>query len=255
MKRTPVYLAFSTQKGGAGKTTLTVLVASWLHYVKGYNVAVIDCDYPQHSIADMRKRDIKLALENEHYKGMAYEQFTRLKKKAYPVIESSTEKAIADADRITGQADFDFVFFDLPGTVNNPSVIKALSNMDYIIAPISADRVVLESTLRYMVVITDMVKKTGVTTIKDMFLVWNMVDGREKSELYEVYEQVIADLGFNLMKTFLPDSKRFRRELSPLNKPLFRSTLFPVDRSLLKGSNIEELTDEILSLIIRPDNG
>ena len=255
MKRTPVYLAFSTQKGGAGKTTLTVLVASWLHYVKGYNVAVIDCDYPQHSIADMRKRDIKLALENEHYKGMAYEQFTRLKKKAYPVIESSTEKAIADADRITGQADFDFVFFDLPGTVNNPSVIKALSNMDYIIAPISADRVVLESTLRYMVVITDMVKKTGVTTIKDMFLVWNMVDGREKSELYEVYEQVIADLGFNLMKTFLPDSKRFRRELSTSYKALFRSTLFPVDRSLLKGSNIEELTDEIISLVTTPDNG
>ena len=255
MKKQPVYLAFSTQKGGAGKTTLTVLVASWLHYVKGYNVAVIDCDYPQHSIAEMRQRDIKLALENEHYKGMAYEQFTRLNKKAYPVIESSTQKAIDDADRITGQADFDFVFFDLPGTVNNPSVIKALSNMDYIIAPISADRVVLESTLRYMTVITDMVKKTGVTTIKNMYLVWNMVDGREKSELYEVYEQVIAELGFNLMKTFLPDSKRFRRELSPLNKPLFRSTLFPVDRSLLKGSNIEELTDEILSLIIRPDNG
>ena len=255
MKKQPVYLAFSTQKGGAGKTTLTVLVASWLHYVKGYNVAVIDCDYPQHSIAEMRQRDIKLALENEHYKGMAYEQFTRLNKKAYPVIESSTQKAIDDAERITGQADFDFVFFDLPGTVNNPSVIKALSNMDYIIAPISADRVVLESTLRYMTVITDMVKKTGVTTIKNMYLVWNMVDGREKSELYEVYEQVIAELGFNLMKTFLPDSKRFRRELSPLNKPLFRSTLFPVDRSLLKGSNIEELTDEILSLIIRPDNG
>ena len=31
------YVAISTQKGGAGKTTLTVLVASYLHYVKGYN--------------------------------------------------------------------------------------------------------------------------------------------------------------------------------------------------------------------------
>ena len=29
------YVAISTQKGGAGKTTLTVLVASYLHYVKG----------------------------------------------------------------------------------------------------------------------------------------------------------------------------------------------------------------------------
>ena len=39
------YVAISTQKGGAGKTTLTVLVASYLHYVKGYNVAVVDCDF------------------------------------------------------------------------------------------------------------------------------------------------------------------------------------------------------------------
>ena len=42
-----LYIAFSTQKGGAGKTTLTVLAASYLHYVKGLNVAVVDCDYPQ----------------------------------------------------------------------------------------------------------------------------------------------------------------------------------------------------------------
>lgn len=53
-KDKPLYVAFSTQKGGAGKTTLTVLMASYLHYVKGYDVAVIDCDFPQYSIHDMR---------------------------------------------------------------------------------------------------------------------------------------------------------------------------------------------------------
>lgn len=41
----PIYVAFSTQKGGAGKTTITALVASYLHYVKGYNVAVVDCAF------------------------------------------------------------------------------------------------------------------------------------------------------------------------------------------------------------------
>ena len=50
-KDKPLYVAFSTQKGGAGKTTLTVLMASYLHYVKGY-------DFPQYSIHDMRKRDM-----------------------------------------------------------------------------------------------------------------------------------------------------------------------------------------------------
>lgn len=215
----------------------------------------MDCDYPQHSIAGMRQRDLKLAMEDNHYKALAYEQFTRLGKKAYPVVESSTERAIDDAERITGQAAFDLVFFDLPGTVNNPSVIRALSNMDYIIAPISADRVVLESTLRYMTVVNDVIRKTGVSNIKGTYLVWNMVDGREKSELYEVYEQVIAELGLHVLKTFIPDSKRFRRELSAGHRPLFRSTLFPADRSLLRGSNIEALTDEVLTLLNLRDNG
>jgi len=255
MSKEPIYLAFSTQKGGAGKTTLTVLIASYLHYVKGYDVAVIDCDFPQHSIAEMRDRDLKLALEDDHYKRMAYEQFTRLEKKAYPVIESSTQKAIGDADRITEQADFDILFFDLPGTVNDPAVIRALTNMDYIFAPISADRLVLESTLRYMVVINDMIKKSGVTTVKGTHLLWNMVDGREKSELYGVYEQVIADLGFEVLKTFIPNSLRFRRELTETHKGVFRSTLFPAERSLLKGSNIDTLADEILELLKLNGNG
>ena len=34
----PKFVAFSTQKGGAGKTTLTVLVASYLYYVKGLSL-------------------------------------------------------------------------------------------------------------------------------------------------------------------------------------------------------------------------
>ena len=52
MKKEPLFIAFSTQKGGAGKTTLTVLMASYLYYVKGYDVVVVDCDFPQFSIPD-----------------------------------------------------------------------------------------------------------------------------------------------------------------------------------------------------------
>ena len=250
MKKEPIYVAFSTQKGGAGKTTLTVLVASYLHYVKGYEVAVIDCDYPQHSIHEMRERDFKMVEQDEYYKGMAYEQITRLGgKKFYPVIESSPKEALNDADALCRQGEYDFVFFDLPGTLNNIELITALANMDYIIAPIAADRVVLESTLNYMISIRDNVVNTGKTNIKSMYLLWNMVDGREKSELYEVYEGVIAELGFPLLKTFVPNSLRFRREQTVSHKALFRSTLFPVDKSLVKGSNIDALADELVELL------
>lgn len=245
----PIYVAFSTQKGGAGKTTLTVLVASYLHYVKGKNVAVIDCDYPQHSIAEMRERDFKMVSDDEFYKGMAYEQVTRLSgKKFYPIVESNPQEALNDADEVCEKEEFDYIFFDLPGTLNNKDLIVALANMDYIIAPIAADRVVMESTLNYMISVRDNIVSTGKSNIKAMRLLWNLVDGREKSELYEVYEAVIRDLGFVALNTFIPDSKRFRKEQSISHKALFRSTLFPADKSLVKGSNIDALTDELLEL-------
>ena len=34
-----IFVAFATQKGGIGKSTVTALAASYLHNVKGYNVA------------------------------------------------------------------------------------------------------------------------------------------------------------------------------------------------------------------------
>lgn len=249
MKQT-MYVAFSTQKGGAGKTTLTVLVASYLHYVKGYKIAVIDCDYPQHSIAEMRERDFKMCENDEYYKGMLYEQFIRLEqKKAYPVVESNTKDALDDAEDLVKEGDYDFIFFDLPGTLNNEGLILTIASMDYIVAPIAADRLVLESTLDYLISVRDNIVNPGKSNIKGIYLLWNMVDGREKSELYEVYENVIRDLEFPLLKTFIPDSKRFRREQSVSYKALFRSTLFPADKSLVKGSNLDTLTDELLELL------
>ena len=235
MKKETLFIAFSTQKGGAGKTTLTVLVASYLHYVKGMNVAVVDCDYPQHSIAEMRKRDLRTVMEDEHYK---------------PIAESTAEDAITKADELLEKMpETDIVFFDLPGTVNSTGVLNTLANMDYIFSPIAADRVVMESTLRFASRLNDTLIATGKTNIKGLYLLWNMVDGREKSELYTVYEQVISELGLKVLNTFLPDSKRFRRELTGEHKALFRSTLFPADSTLVKGSNLKEITEELLSII------
>ncbi len=207
MKKETLYVAFSTQKGGVGKTTFTVLVASYLYYLKGYNVAVVDCDYPQHSISAMRKRDAEQVNGDEYYKQLAFHQFKTLGKKAYPVLCSSPDEAIKTADEflVSAGMEYDVVFFDLPGTVN--------------------------------------------CRLKGLHLFWNMVDGREKTDLYTLYEQTIGELELPLMKVFIPDTKRFKKELDAQRKTVFRSTLFPADKRLIKGSNMEELITEIAYLI------
>ena len=85
-ENTPLYIVFSTQKGGVGKTTFTVLAASYLYYLKGYDAAVVDCDYPQRSIAGILKQDAEHVGADEDYKRMGYGQFTRLGKKTSPVL-------------------------------------------------------------------------------------------------------------------------------------------------------------------------
>lgn len=35
MNKEPISISFANQKGGIGKSTLTILAASWLRYVRG----------------------------------------------------------------------------------------------------------------------------------------------------------------------------------------------------------------------------
>ena len=251
MKKETLFVAFSTQKGGVGKTTFTVLAASYLHYLQGYNVAVLDCDYPQYSINAMRKRDTQQVETDDYYKLMAYSQFKQLNKKAYPIICSSPEDAIASANSFLASSDmeYDVVFFDLPGTVNSAGVLQSLANMDYIFTPIIADRLVLESCLSFALSINELLVGNVSLRLKELHLFWNQVDGREKTDLYEIYEKSIHEFGIPLLRTFIPDTNRYNKELSGNRKPVFRSTLFPADKKMIKGSHLEELLIEIAHII------
>ena len=65
MIKDPISISFANQKGGIGKSTLTILVASWLRYVRGLNVLVVDCDFPQNSIYELREREKKCEIKHD----------------------------------------------------------------------------------------------------------------------------------------------------------------------------------------------
>ena len=148
MKKEPTFIAFSTQKGGAGKTTLTVLMASYLYYVRGYDVVVVDCDFPQFSIKDMRERDMQSIESNEYLLRQTHEMMKRTGKPAYPIVESRPEEAVETVKPFLDMdTPPDFIFFDLAGTIDNLGVIDTVATMDYIFCPITADNVVLRSSI------------------------------------------------------------------------------------------------------------
>ncbi|MCH5685526.1 hypothetical protein LWM68_15440 [Niabella sp. W65] len=145
--------------------------------------------------------------------------------------------------------DIDVIFTDLPGTVNTPGVLSILASSHHIFSPITADRVVLESTLSFSDILMNRIVKAGDTHIKSLHLFWNQVDGREKSPLYEVYEKAIGELGLTLMQTHIADSKRFRKEGETTAKAVFRSTLLPPDEQLMKACRLDAFMSEFLSII------
>lgn len=249
-KKEPIFVAFSSQKGGVGKSTFTTLVASILHYQLGYNVVVFDADFPQHSLVKMKERDLTVVMENESLKKLAHKQFTTINKKTYPIIQERAEDVLKAAKLFIGESSIsiDVVFFDLPGTVNTAGIINALSGMHYIFTPITADRVVMESTLVFTQLLRDVVMKKSQTSIQSINLFWNQVDGRESTPLYNIYNQAIEELDFSLMQSQIKSSTRFRKESEETSKLVFRSTLLPPDKRLSKASGLDLFIEEFLTI-------
>lgn len=246
-----LFVAFASQKGGVGKSTFTALAASTMHYRMGYNVAVIDCDFPQYSLSQMRERDMKTVMGNEVFKRLAHRQFTDLKKKAYPVIKEKADSVLETAYGViaASQEHLDIIFFDLPGTVNSAGIIKALAGMHYLFIPLTADRIVLESTLVFTQLITDVLMQQQNVSIQGVQLFWNQVDGRERNPLYASYGHFIGSLNLNLMESSIASSVRFKKESEADTKAVFRSTLLPPDERLMQGCGLDTFISEFLGLL------
>lgn len=117
MNEKTLKIAISSQKGGVGKSTCTILVAGVLHYLKNFNCAIVDGDDPQHSIHVLRQRDMEAVGQSDFLKVALYRQFERIHKKSYPIIRSNPVSAVEDLEKYQREhpeQHFDIVLFDLP---------------------------------------------------------------------------------------------------------------------------------------------
>lgn len=92
MKKKPVFVAVSNQKGGVGKSTMLVALASLLNYTMDKSVAIVDCDATQRSLYNLRERDKEMVEKNNRYMTLLEEQ--RLRGcKIYPIKRVRPEEA------------------------------------------------------------------------------------------------------------------------------------------------------------------
>lgn len=75
------------------------------------------------------------------------------------------------------------------------------------------------------------------------------VDRRERTTLYDVYQQGFSLLGLDCLKTRIPVRSNFTKDLSVTGGPVYRSTLFAPDAAFTKECGFNAFMDEIISIL------
>lgn len=156
-----VVCAVHNNKGGVGKTTITVLLASALAYECGMRVLVLDGDTTQNSIYSKRETELEDYLEAlELYKNPE----TRNQIESFQLnrIKSNLEKGIGIKDffkieRVApeelgrsrlDQLPYDMIFLDM-GAKMESQYAAIMSRVDLLLIPFGCKNYELESSLEY----------------------------------------------------------------------------------------------------------
>jgi chromosome partitioning protein len=189
------------QKGGAGKSTLTLLLANFLTMGKQCPVTVIDMDYQQ-SIS--QKFDKAKILENAE---------------PYQVIPASLESYPILREILLKNKD-DIALIDLPGKLDDDGLIPVFNSADLVICPFSYDEFSFESTVLFTVVLRKINPKI------QMVFVPNRVKANAK---FEIMEEVNEQLSrFGIVTASLPDRVDFQRTTTFWTPPSLELALTPV---------------------------
>ena len=151
-------------------------------------------------------REKKALSESDRYKLLLMRQYEKYPKKAFPILRCRPDNAITETRKFIEKSGrhFDYVLFDLPGTVNTVGVIHVISEMDYIFVPMRPDRLVMQSTLNFARTILERFVNNPAANTKDLYLFWNMVDRRERPDLCAPYENLLETINLKYFKTRIP---------------------------------------------------
>ena len=237
----PLYLGFSSQKGGVGKSTLAEILSSMLYYEEGISLFVVDCDLTQDSFFKLREREKGTIGEDPALTTYMQAYFHKLQRRSYRIIKARPQEALAQAEALVAkhpEEGYQLVVFDFPGHAGTRELLELSLEMDYILSPLEPDIQSMVACLSYAKSIQDLGVSMQTARIKDIWLLWNKVDRRVRNTLvpFPIYM-----------------AHRFSHELSMYGaRGVFRSTYLPPNKALRVGTNLDELAGWVLSALQLP---
>lgn len=190
-------ILIGNQKGGAGKSTITLLFANYLTQVKKLKVTVLDMDYQQSISSKAEKAKI---LENEPLYEVVPADL-----KIFPSLHSS----------LTNRAG-EIIIIDLPGKMDDDGLLPVFAAADVIICPFAYDEFSVDSTILFAMVLRKINKRAPFVFIPNR--IKNTVKYETRSEVEKVLQR------FGIIAPGLADRVDFQR-ISTFQTPLI---LMPV---------------------------
>ena len=163
-------ILIGNQKGGAGKSTLCLLLAYYLSMLKKKKVTVLDMDYQASISGKFEKAKI---LENDPN---------------YEVIPSDLKYFPALLELLNQNRE-EFVLIDLPGKMDDDLLIPIINSAELIICPFNYDEFSVDSTVLFSLVCRE------INTLSPVVYVPNRIKTTVKYETREEVDKVLSRFG------------------------------------------------------------
>ncbi|MDX3917002.1 MAG: ParA family protein [Pseudosphingobacterium sp.] len=163
-------ILIGNQKGGAGKSTVTLLLGNYLVLVKNREVTVLDMDYQQSLYAKAEKAKIA---DN---------------KPLYEVVPANL-KDFPSLKELLVKSPKNIALIDLPGKMDDDDLLPVFQSADLILCPFSYDEFSVDSTLLFAMVL----KRINVSA--PLAFIPNRVKGQVRYETKESVDKALGKFG------------------------------------------------------------
>lgn len=217
------FISFANLKGGAGKSSLTIQTANWLSEKLGKAVTIIDCDIAQQTC----------------YKG-----WQMAENPSFDVIVFNPASEREEWENLFEEVGaYDYVFFDIPGTIFQTGVITLLNMMDAIFVTTMHSTKDIASTRSFIEFLRD-------NDIKEFKILFNRLRAYRDIEHQEALEEIESGQEGVLCQILnvSPDyflKHHFNDEQAAIEKNMEIGTIHP------KLSKYEALFNELIDYINR----
>ncbi|MEK6482417.1 ParA family protein [Catalinimonas sp. 4WD22] len=190
-----IIVAFATQKGGSGKSTLTAITAAAIHNRTKKKVLIIDAD-KQGTLRDLRE------LEGNPDNGVPVEFFNWQQK-------GSHEKFIDLVDK--SDQEYDLIFIDSPGRIDEKETNLIISASDIVVVPLVASPFDVKSARAFLDEIKPLVDKQDKTVV-------GIINKRDRTVEHAILSGLDGYNGMELMTAYISNLARYKRDVSTVNE-------------------------------------